>query len=161
MSGGPPMHDADDQKDREALSLTKAAHAQVQAAIDDGSVTPEHLLAWRRALAIANVRLVSLRRRLATEKAKAEAERALMQEAMRGDLVDREAHHALLAQRMHALAEEGGAGSLASAGRAFNRASSSVQQIEEMIGRLASHTPTDASHGTLVMERHLRAAEAV
>lgn len=91
----------------------------------------------------------------------AEAERALMQEAMRGDLVDREAHHALLAQRMHALAElteDGGVGSLASAGRAFNRASASVQQIEEMIGRLASHAPPDISHGTLVMERHLRAS---
>ena len=138
------------------------AHAQVQAAIGEGSggsIQAEHLLAWRRALAISNVRLASLRRRLATEKAVAEAERALMQEAMRGDLVDREAHHALLTERMHALVDaDGGVGALASVGRAFGRASNSVQQIEEMVGRLAPHTPPDASHGTLVMERHLRAS---
>jgi hypothetical protein len=153
--------DTDDQKDREALALTKAAHAQVQTAIsgeNDDRIQTEHLLAWKRALAIANVRVTSLRRRLAREKAVAKAERALMQEAMRGDLVDREAHHALLAERMHAVVEDdgGGGGASASVGRAFDRACSSAQQIEELIGRLAPHMPSDPSYGTLVMERHLR-----
>lgn len=95
----------------------------------------------------ANVEIARLARRLSASEARAQVEKALVAEEMRGELISREANAARTAERFRILAEkQGGAAT-------HERAVNAAAVVEMQVAEMCSH-PLNRSNGTaLLVER--------
>jgi hypothetical protein len=143
---------------KSALSRTKRAHAEMRACEDAGA-TGKQVREWRGVAAQANKEIVRLQRELAMVRERAEVERAIITEELRGELVDREANAVRTADRFRDFCDRSStaargagasAGSASAVERAYDRAQSAAAQIEAAIAALCTHS-LNTSGGTALL----------
>ena len=85
---------------KSALASTKRTHAAIKKHEDDGtSPDSQELREWRTVVAAANKELSRMVKKLANQEERHKVEMAMINDEVRGELVDREANNARVAER--------------------------------------------------------------
>ena len=145
-----------------ALRETKRAHRQIakrshQVGSNGICVQAEDLKQWRLALATANKQIHALHKLLCHADERHAVERAIVNEELRAELVDREANAARVSDRFRAIAEQcrGEVSTNSNVDSTFDstfdRASQAANRIESTISALCPHTLISVGQGTRML----------
>ena len=116
--------------------------------------TGEQVRQWRAVTAQANKEIVRLQRELAGVRERAEVERAILNEEVRGELVDREANGVRTADRYRAIYErQVNTLDQSEASGVYERAMRAAANIEAAIAGLCTHSLRNAGTALLVERR--------
>lgn len=126
-----PVDPLMDEHIKEALGTTRTLHKRLDE-LDDARCEPLKKLAAR-----ANKAVQAIQRCAHAESLRADVRESILREAVRGELIDREANAARVLERHRLFAEEGGSSSTAPS--TFERARTAAASVEASIASLCSH----------------------
>lgn len=119
---------------KSALASTKRTHAAIKKHEDDGtSPDSQELREWRTVAAAANKELSRMVKKLANQEERHKVEMAMINDEVRGELVDREANNARVAERFRMQLER------ENSSLCFDRALNSAAVVEASIAALCPH----------------------
>ena len=152
------------------LSATKRAWLQMKPYCkkepEAKAATAAQVAQWRRVVGEANQEIAKLKRELADTRERWEVERAILDEEMRSEIVDREANGARTADRYRTLFEacfdDGFTRTEKTQDRAeatYERAIASAGAIEQSIALLCTH-PLSGNPGTALLVKRAHESKA-
>ena len=137
-----------DTKAKVALDATKTLHTRLRELDDENKESDGHLYpvidfpALKKLAADANKAIQAMQRIAKDEALRADVRENVLREAVRDELIDREANAARIQDRQRLLLEQAGATETLSA---FDRAATSASSVEASIAALCPHQTRVAS----------------
>lgn len=130
---------------KSSLASTKRIHASIKKHEADGTSPDTHeLKEWRTVVAAANKELSRMVKKLANQDERHKVEMAMINEEVRGELVDREANNARVAERFRMQLDR------ENSSLSFDRALNSASVVESSIAALCPHV-NGMSSGTVML----------
>lgn len=124
----------------------RVLHAGLKSAMESGEVSENSIREWKQTTAQLFREFNGLYKAASVADERSRAERAMLREEMRDELVSREAFNARTAERYRALAERGDL----STGDIFDRAVRTAGAIEMSINQISRHT-LGVNQGTVLL----------
>lgn len=128
----------------------RVLHAGLKCAMESGEVSEDSIREWKQTTAQLFREFNRLYKAASVADERSRAERAMLREEMRDELVSREAFSARTAERYRAFAERGGL----STGDCFDRAARTAGAIEMSINEISRHT-LSVNQGTVLLCRQV------
>lgn len=130
-----------------ALASTKRIHSEIKKHEAEGlPVGTQQLKEWRTVVAAANKELSRMVKKLASQDERHKVEMAMINEEVRGELVDREANNARVAERFRMQLDR------ENSSLSFDRALNSAAVVESSIAALCPHVNGMSSGTVMLME---------
>jgi hypothetical protein len=128
----------------------RGLHAGLKAAIESNEVSEESVREWKQTTAQLFKEFNGFRKAASAADERSRAERAMLREEMRDELVSREAVGARTAERFRAFSEQSGA----TTGGLFDRASRTAGAIEMSINDISRHS-LSVNQGTVLLHEQM------
>jgi len=128
----------------------RGLHAGLRAAVESAEVSEESIREWKQTTAQLFKEFNGFRKAASAADERSRAERAMLREEMREELVSREAVGARTAERYRAFAEQGSS----SAGALFDRAARTAGAIEMSIDDISRHA-LSVNQGTVLLHEQM------
>lgn len=140
----------DAESSKATTDKIRGLHADLKTAIESGEVSEESIRDWKQTAAQLFKDFNGFRKAASAADERARAERAMLREEMRDELVSREAVGARTAERYRAFAEQNGA----STSGLFDRASRTAGAIEMSINDISRHS-LSVNQGTILLHEQM------